>query len=101
MGKIAGEFCGEIILTNEDPYDEEPAQILKEIKLGIEKTKFQVSEALEILDRKEALGMALKRAQQGDTVVVSGKGSEPFIHVAHGGKIPWSDREVVKDLLGR
>ena len=99
MGKIAGEFCDRIILTNEDPYDEDPAQILEEIKSGIIKTQFLISKLVEVLDRREAIKAALKLAKEGETVVVSGKGSEPFIHVANGGRIPWSDREAVKSLL--
>lgn len=99
MGKIAGEFCSEIVLTNEDPYDEDPAQILLDIKSGIFKTQFPISKLKEVFDRKEAMRTAIGLAEKGATVVVSGKGSEPYIHVKNGGRIVWSDRETMRGLL--
>ncbi len=99
MGRIAGELCDRIVLTNEDPYEEEPAQILEGIKSGISKTQFSISNLREVMDRKEAMKTAIGLAKEGSTVVVSGKGSEPYIHVANGGRIPWSDRETAKGLF--
>lgn len=99
MGRIAGEFCGQIILTDEDPYDEDPSLILNEIKSGIAKTQFPIAKVTEILDRKEAIAAAIKSACAGDTVVISGKGSEPFMHVSNGARIEWSDKETAKSWL--
>ena len=95
MGKIAAKYCNEIILTNEDPYDENPIKIIEEIAAGAraqEKIK-------KILDRKKAIRTALSLARPGDTVIITGKGSEPWMCVAGGKKIPWDDRKVVKELL--
>ena len=100
FGEIAAEYCGEIILTNEDPWDEDPSQILSEIKSGISNSEFPISNVHEILDRKEAIKKAIGLAQLGDTVILTGKGSEKFIRVANGKKIPWSDKDVVKEILG-
>jgi len=97
MGKIAAEFCDEIILTNEDPYDENPAQILSEIKSGITSNQLLVTK--EILDRREAIRHALKSAQKGDVVIISGKGAEPWIMSSGGVKIPWDERVIVKEEL--
>lgn len=94
MGKIAAEYCKEIILTNEDPYDENPAQILSEIKSGIARSKVS-----EVLDRREAIQKAIGSARKGDTVIITGKGSEDWIHVARGKKVAWNEREIVKELL--
>lgn len=99
MGKIAGSFCSEIVLTNEDPYDEDPRQILADLKSGIAETKFEISKIREVLDRREAMKVAIGLAQKGATVVISGKGSEPYVHVANGGRIAWSDRETMRSLL--
>jgi len=97
MGKIADNYCKEIILTNEDPYDENPLTILDEIESGF--SKFQISnfKFQKILDRREAINKALSSAQNNDTVIITGKGCEPWMCVAHGKKIPWDDREIVKE----
>lgn len=97
MGLIASHYCREIILTNEDPYDENPVQILAEIKSGIANRQLPV---YEILDRKEAIKRAISLAQPGDAVIITGKGSEPWLHLAKGKKIPWNERKTVEELLG-
>ena len=93
MGRIAGEFCDEVILTNEGPYDESPSQILSEVKSGMSDVKCQMSNVYEILDRREAIGKAISLAREGDAVVLTGKGSEQWIHLAGGKKMAWSERE--------
>lgn len=99
MGRIAAHHCDYIILTNEDPYDENPRAILEEINSGIPKDEFPIPKTQIILDRREAIEKAIFLAEKGDMVVITGKGSEEWIHVADGKKIPWSDREVVKEIL--
>ncbi len=104
LGKIAAQYCDQIILTNEDPYDENPARILDQIEAGFKRNpddKIQNLNYLKILDRKEAIEKAISSAQKGDVVVITGKGSEEWIHVAQGKKIPWSDRKVVEEILGQ
>jgi UDP-N-acetylmuramoyl-L-alanyl-D-glutamate--2,6-diaminopimelate ligase len=96
MGEIASQFCSQIILTNEDPYDDNPLQIIKEVAYGIQNQSVGVKE---ILDRREAIKQALISAKKGDTVIITGKGSEPWMCVAGGKKIPWDDREIVKEEL--
>ena len=97
MGKIAGKYCDEIILTNEDPYDENPNQILSEIKSGVTSYKLQVVRI--ILDRREAIKKAMTLAKSDDIVIITGKGCEPWMCIAGGKKIPWDDREVVREEL--
>jgi len=99
LGEIASQYCDFIILTNEDPYDEDPSQILSEIKTGILNSQFPISNLFEILDRREAIRKAISLAKENDIVIITGKGSEPWICVAHGKKIPWDDRKVVKEEL--
>ena len=99
LGEIASQYCDFIILTNEDPYDEDPDQILSEIKTGILNSQFPISNLFEILDRREAIRKAISLAKENDIVIITGKGSEPWICVAHGKKIPWDDRKVVKEEL--
>ncbi len=99
FGRIAAKYGDEIILTNEDPYDEDPRQILSEIKSGISNSQFSISNVREILDRQEAIVRALSLAAKNDTVIITGKGAETTLAVSGGQKIPWSDRQVVQDSL--
>ncbi len=100
FGKIAAEYCDEIILTNEDPYDEIPEKIIDEIFSGISSSlKFKSLKVNKVLDRREAIRTALTSTREGDAVIITGKGSETSMVVANGKKIPWSDKEVVKGVL--
>ena len=101
LGEIAGKYCREIIITNEDPYDEDPRQILSQIKSGIIKSQFPISSFHEILDRREAIQKALDLAQKNDIVIITGKGCEPWLCVANGRKIPWDDRQVVREEFAK
>ncbi len=95
FGKIADELADEIILTDEDPYEEDPESIVAEIQKGIGRTeRIQV-----IMDRKAAMMQAVAMARVGDAVVITGKGSEISMAVAGNRKIPWSDKEIVKGFL--
>lgn len=98
MGKIAAQYCDAIILTDEDPYDENPAQILSEIKSGIPDS---FSDLYEILNRKEAIRKALFLARQGDLAAITGKGSEPWMHLADSQKISWNEREIIENFLSK
>jgi len=91
LGKIAAKYCNEIIVTNEDPYDEDPLAIINQVAEGAH------GKAQKILDRREAIQRALKLADPEDVVIITGKGSEPSICVAGGKRIPWDDREVVRE----
>jgi len=91
LGQIAAKYCNEIIVTNEDPYNENPMEIIEQVAKGTN------GKAKKILDRREAIKEALELAQTGDTIVITGKGCEPWICVAGDKKIPWDDRKVVKE----
>jgi UDP-N-acetylmuramoyl-L-alanyl-D-glutamate--2,6-diaminopimelate ligase len=93
MGKIADEACERVILTNEDPYDEDPNAIVSAMVSGMQRAP-EI-----IMGRREAIRYALTSAKKGDVVLISGKGSDPFIMGARGSKIPWSDAEVVREEL--
>ncbi|HVU79752.1 MAG TPA: UDP-N-acetylmuramoyl-L-alanyl-D-glutamate--2,6-diaminopimelate ligase [Candidatus Paceibacterota bacterium] len=95
MGKIAEESCEEVILTNEDPYDEDPDAIVNEMAAGMGKKPHIV------MDRREAIRKALSLAKDGDVVLVTGKGTDPFIMGPRGSKEPWSDAQVVEEELAQ
>ena len=94
MGKIATKHCDRIILTNEDPYDEDPLEIIEDIAEGIGEKDYET-----IPDRREAIARALSLAEAGDTVIVTGKGAEPWMMGPNGTKIKWNDREVAREEL--
>jgi UDP-N-acetylmuramoyl-L-alanyl-D-glutamate--2,6-diaminopimelate ligase len=98
MGGLADEFTDFVILTNEDPYNENPREIIDEIKKGI-KNKVEGINFWQILDRREAIRKALKLAGTGDTVIITGKGREQCIMGPGGKKIPWDERGVVREEL--
>lgn len=92
MATIAEKYCEQIILTNEDPYDEDPRQIVEEMAKGVEdQSKVEI-----IMDRRLAIRTALERAEDGMYVIISGKGTDPYIMGPHNTRQPWSDAEVVK-----
>ncbi len=102
LGKIAGEYCDTIIITNEDPYEEDPQKIIDEVAAGAESISINQqnrheSALYKVLDRREAIRKGLSLASSGDTVIITGKGSEDSIAVAGGKKIPWDDREAVRE----
>jgi UDP-N-acetylmuramoyl-L-alanyl-D-glutamate--2,6-diaminopimelate ligase len=91
LGKIADTYGDIVIVTNEDPYDEDPMGIINQVAEGSPKAE-------KILDRREAIKKALQLKEEKDVVVITGKGCEPWICVEHGKKIPWDDREVIKSV---
>ena len=102
MGKIAAQYCDKIILTDEDPYDENPREIIKQIENGFLEaapSQLKPQNYFKILDRKKAIKKAISLAQKGDVVVITGKGSESWLHLAKGKKITWSEREAVEEVL--
>ncbi|MBX4195766.1 UDP-N-acetylmuramyl-tripeptide synthetase [Candidatus Parcubacteria bacterium] len=94
MAGVADAYCDEIILTNEDPYDENPDKIIEDMLPG-----FKTKEPTIIMDRRDAIAEAIKRAKGGDAVLITGKGTDPYIMLANGKKLSWSDYEVAKEEL--
>jgi UDP-N-acetylmuramoyl-L-alanyl-D-glutamate--2,6-diaminopimelate ligase len=95
MAHIAERYCDQIILTNEDPYDENPRKIVDEMAKGVtDQSKLQI-----IMDRRMAIQTALEIAPDHGYVIISGKGTDPYIMGPHNSKLPWSDAEVVKEEL--
>ncbi|TSC74001.1 MAG: Uncharacterized protein G01um101433_1115 [Parcubacteria group bacterium Gr01-1014_33] len=99
---IAEEFCNEILLTNEDPYDEDPQEIIDGIVTGFSAhARAAPKNVRTIIDRREAIRTALRLARKGDTVIITGKGAEPWIMGAEGAKIPWDERKCAEEELAK
>jgi UDP-N-acetylmuramoyl-L-alanyl-D-glutamate--2,6-diaminopimelate ligase len=96
LGAIASEKADVVIVTNEDPYDEDPMQIIEDVAAGVDKEK---AELYKILDRGEAIQKAIELAGPNDMVLITGKGSEQAIVVQNGKMIPWDDREAARKAL--
>jgi UDP-N-acetylmuramoyl-L-alanyl-D-glutamate--2,6-diaminopimelate ligase len=94
MGTVADKYCSHIILTNEDPYDEDPKKIIEDVASGIKTQKPEI-----IFDRRDAIRKALSIAKEGDAVIITGKGTDPYIMEANGEKTPWDDASIVREDL--
>jgi UDP-N-acetylmuramoyl-L-alanyl-D-glutamate--2,6-diaminopimelate ligase len=96
MGQAAENYADRIILTNDNPRSEDPAQIINEIMGGI----IDKSKILIIPDRQDAIQLALGMAMEGDVVVVAGKGHETYQEIA-GKRINFDDRKVVETFFNK
>lgn len=100
LGRLAGLNSDYVIVTNEDPYDEDPAIIIDQVALGAERAgKKQGKDLFMIIDRRDAIKKAFQLADAEDIVLITGKGNEQAICVANGEKIVWDDRKVIGELL--
>lgn len=94
MGQIANLYADEVIITTDNPRDEDPDIIIQEIIAGISAdNNYQV-----ISDRKDAIATAIKMANHDDIILVAGKGHENYQEIK-GIKYPFSDLEIVHNLL--
>jgi len=96
MAEIAEKHCSHIILTNEDPYDENPKKIVDDMAKHIKRPIFEI-----VMDRRDAIKKGLKMAKTGDSVLITGKGTDPYIMGPNGTKTPWSDADVAREELKR
>lgn len=94
LGAIADECASDVIITDEDPYDEEPRKIMNEVASGVTKHTPIIIE-----DRRQAIAYAVSIAQKDDIVLITGKGTDPYIMRAHGAKEIWDDVTVAKEEL--
>ncbi|NBP55509.1 UDP-N-acetylmuramyl-tripeptide synthetase [bacterium] len=100
MGKVAGQMNDYVIITDEDPYDENPQAIIDEVFSGVlEAGKIENQNAWRILSRREAFQKALDLAQKQDIIIITGKGSETSIMRSRGVKENWNDTEEILKLL--
>jgi UDP-N-acetylmuramoyl-L-alanyl-D-glutamate--2,6-diaminopimelate ligase len=102
LGQMAARHDDIVIVTNEDPYDEDPMRIINDVAdAAMEAGKKDDVDLYRILDRQEAIDFAVEIAQFKDLVLITGKGSEPVMAVAHGKKVPWDDRAAARKSLNK
>ena len=95
MGEIVGRLADFAVLTSDNPRTEDPLVILRSIEQGMKKTD---GEYVMIENRREAIRYALQMAQEGDVIVLAGKGNETYQEIM-GVKRPFDEKVVVSELL--
>ncbi len=93
MGEVGARFADYLVLTSDNPRFEEPRAIMEEIAVGAGAT----SPAL-VVDRAEAIQVAVETARPGDIVVIAGKGHETGQQLADR-LVPFDDRDVARSVL--
>ncbi len=101
MGRIAGERCRLVVVTDEDPRNEDRIAILDAIAAGAESAgRRRDHDLLVIADRRDAIEAAIERARPGDIVLLAGKGHEREI-LSAAGPMPWNERAEAEEVLRR
>ena len=95
MGEVSGKLADLTIITSDNPRFEEPEEIIKDIQTGIGKT---TGAHVDIVDRKEAIKYAIQNGQQGDIIVLAGKGHEDYQEIK-GVKYPMDERVLIAEVL--
>jgi UDP-N-acetylmuramoyl-L-alanyl-D-glutamate--2,6-diaminopimelate ligase len=97
--RLAAKKADYLIITNEDPYDEDPAMLVETLsKVAEEEGKKPDSNLFSILDRRAAIQKALSLAGPSDIVLISGKGAEMTM-ITKDGAVPWNERAIVRELV--
>ena len=96
MAAIACEFSDKVILTSDNPRSEDPDAIIEQMKKGVPAQYFK--KAMAITDRKEAVKVAVNLAEEGDIILLAGKGHEKYQEIK-GVKYPFDDKQVLEEIL--
>ena len=99
MGELSAKMADYVIVTNVDPYEDDPKEILEDIATVAEKFgKIRNENLFVIEDRRSGIKKALEIAKTNDIVLITGKGAEQSI-IINGESLPWDDRRVVREEL--
>ncbi len=97
MAKISCQKSDKVILTSDNPRDEDPNAIIEDMKAGLDPTEKR--KVLSITNRIEAIRTAVALAQKGDLILLAGKGHEKYQVIAGGVIIPMDEKEIIKEVL--
>ncbi len=95
MGEVSGRLADLTVITSDNPRFEEPQDIIEDIKTGISRTD---GKYIEICDRREAIAYVISHAEEGDIIVLAGKGHEDYQEIK-GKKYPMDERVIIRELL--
>lgn len=100
MGEVAGLLTDFVVVTDVNCYDEDPVEIARVLATGAQAVgKKEGVDLFVEVDRKKGIEKAVSLASSGDVVVITAKGTEPFIAIGNGQKIPWDDRQAAREAL--
>ena len=97
MAQEAARQSDRVIITSDNPRDEDPQDIINDMLAGL--TKEELKKTISIVDRKEAIRTACMMAQKGDVILIAGKGHEDY-QIIKGVKHHFDDHEVVREAFG-
>lgn len=100
MGAIAGRLADIVVISDDDPYDDEPMEIIEDITNGATKEGKSVDKDLFLIqDRRAGIRKSLELAKPGDLVFIACKGADQLMMIANGKSLPWDDRTVTREEL--
>ncbi len=97
MGKIAGEYADYVVITSDNPKDQDPVMIIDQITKGV---KQETNAYQSYVDRKEAIEKAIAIASPGDVILITGKGHETS-QVIGGKEVPFNEKEIVLSAIDK
>lgn len=101
MGAVAARLSDMVVITSDNPRSEDPVRIIDEIKRGVSPASDRDSASIvTIVDRKEAIEFAIKKAQPGDLILLAGKGHEKYQEIG-GRLLPFDEAEIARGALER
>lgn len=95
MGEIASKYSDLMVITDDDPKNDDPDEIIEHIMEGVDKNKTYII----IRDRKNAIKAAISFASRDDVVLITGRGHEKFQLYENGKKIPFNDYEIAYNVV--
>lgn len=95
MGEVSSKLADLTVVTSDNPRNEEPMAIIEDILVGVHKAD---GKYVTIPDRKEAIAYCMKNAQDGDIIVLAGKGHEDYQEIK-GVKHHMDERELIADII--
>jgi UDP-N-acetylmuramoyl-L-alanyl-D-glutamate--2,6-diaminopimelate ligase len=98
MARVAVDLCDRLILTSDNPRDEEPMDIIADMKAGLDSV--QMAKTIVQPDRREAIRTACMFAGKGDIILIAGKGHETYQEI-RGVKHHFSDHEEIAGIFAR
>ena len=100
MGAVAARLSDLVVITSDNPRTEDPVRIIEEIKRGIPAASHQGAATVSIVDRKEAIQFAIRKAEPGDLVLLAGKGHEQSQTIG-GQELPFDEAAIAREALER
>ena len=101
LGEIAAKNADFVVISNVDPYEDDPKEICEDIAVAAENFgKIRNKDLFVIEDRREGIRKVLSLANKNDVILITGKGAEQSIIIG-GKRYPWDDRVVVREELNK